>query len=100
MVFTDPPYGVSIVSTKSASKVGGSGEVKFGKVGGSGEVKFGKVVGSGVVDAKDYAEIIGDGTTDTAREFFNTCQAAGFKNYIIWGGNYFTDFLPPSACWA
>lgn len=88
MVFTDPPYGVSIVNTKSASKVGGGSEVKFGKVG-----------GGGVVDAKDYAEIIGDGTTDTAREFFNTCQAAGFKNYIIWGGNYFTDFLPPSACW-
>ena len=98
MVFSDPPYGVSIVNTKAPSKVGGGGEVKFGKVGGGSEVKFGKV-GGGVVDAKDYAEIIGDGTTDTAREFFNTCQAAGFKNYIIWGGNYFTDFLPPSACW-
>jgi len=98
MVFTDPPYGVSIVNTKSQSKVGGGGEVKFGKVGGGAEVKFGKV-GGGVVDAKDYAEIIGDDTTDTAREFYRTCIACGFKNFIIWGGNYFTDFLHPSPCW-
>jgi site-specific DNA-methyltransferase (adenine-specific) len=21
------------------------------------------------------------------------------KNQIVWGGNYFTDFLPPSRCW-
>lgn len=21
------------------------------------------------------------------------------KNQIIWGGNYFTDYLPPSSCW-
>lgn len=88
MVFTDPPYGVSIVNTKAPSKVGGGGVVKFGKVG-----------GGGVVDAKDYAEIIGDETTDTAREFYNTCLACGYENFIIWGGNYFSDFLPPSPCW-
>jgi len=87
MVFTDPPYGVSIVNTKAPSKSGG------------GVVKFGKVGGCGVVDAKDYAEIIGDETTDTAREFYNTCLACGFENFIIWGGNYFSDFLPPSPCW-
>ena len=87
MVFTDPPYGVSIVNTKAPSKSGGA------------VVKFGKVGGVGVVDAKDYAEIIGDETTDTAREFYNTCLACGFENFIIWGGNYFSDFLPPSPCW-
>ena len=109
MVFTDPPYGVSIVNTKAPIKVGGAGVVKFGKVGGAGVVKFGKVggggvvkfgkVGGGVVDAKDYAEIIGDETTETAREFYKTCIACGFENFIIWGGNYFSDFLPPSPCW-
>jgi len=87
MVFADPPYGISIVKTKTQKKVGG------------GVVNFGKVGGGGVVDAKDYAEIIGDGTTETARDFYLACQSAGFKNYIIWGGNYFTDFLPPSPCW-
>ena len=77
MVFTDPPYGVSIVNGSGAEKVGGGG----------------------VVDAKNYAEIIGDNTTDTARDFYSTCVAFGFDNYIIWGGNYFTDFLDPSPCW-
>jgi DNA modification methylase len=75
MVFTDPPYGVNVVSTS------------------------GKVGGNNWVDSGQYAEIIGDDTTDTARDFYNTCVSLGFKNYIIWGGNYFTDFLPPSKCW-
>jgi len=99
MVFTDPPYGVSIVNTKAQGKVCGGGVVKFGKVGGGGVVKFGKVGGGGVVDAKNYAEIIGDETTETAREFYGACLACGFENFIIWGGNYFSDFLPPSPCW-
>ena len=88
MVFTDPPYGVSIVNVKKVKEVGGCGVVKFGKVG-----------GGGVVDAKEYAEIIGDETTETARNFYNTCVAVGHRNFIIWGGNYFTDFLDPSPCW-
>ena len=99
MVFTDPPYGVSIVNVKKVKEVGGCGVVKFGKVGGGGVVKFGKVGGGGVVDAKEYAEIIGDETTETARNFYNTCVAVGHRNFIIWGGNYFTDFLDPSPCW-
>ena len=76
MVFTDPPYGISIVGANS-KKVGG------GKV----------------VDAKVYSEIIGDDNTDTARDFYNTCVSLGMENFIIWGGNYFTDFLSPSMCW-
>lgn len=87
LVFTDPPYGIKIVSS-SSNKVRGSGETKFGKVGG------GKIV-----DAKVYSEIIGDDTTDTARDFYSTCVSLGMESFIIWGGNYFTDFLPPSMCW-
>jgi DNA modification methylase len=75
MVFTDPPYGVSIVK------------------------KNGKVGGGGIVEARSYSPIIGDDSTDTAKCFYETCIRAGFVNYIIWGGNYFTDFLPPSMCW-
>ena len=75
MVFTDPPYGIKVVG-------------KNGKVGGDNLAKNGV-----------YAEIIGDDTTDTANEFYQTCISLGFENYIIWGGNYFTDFLEPKACW-
>jgi DNA modification methylase len=88
MVFTDPPYGISVVNANS-KKVGGGGLTKF----------KGTVGGSNFVEAKQYSEIIGDDTTDTAREFYNTCQSLGFENYIIFGGNYFTDFLPPSMGW-
>jgi hypothetical protein len=91
MVFTDPPYGISIV--------GGGSVPKFGKVGGGSVPKFGKVGCGGVVDAKVYSEIIGDDTIETARDYYNTCISAGLKNFIIWGGNYFTDFLKPSMCW-
>jgi DNA modification methylase len=88
MVFTDPPYGISVVNANS-KKVGGGGLTKF----------KGTVDGSNFVEAKQYSEIIGDDTTDTAREFYNTCISSGMENFIIWGGNYFTDFLPPSMCW-
>ena len=85
MVFTDPPYGIKVVSNTS---VGGGNALKFGG-------KSGKVVNS----TKGFSEIIGDDTTDTARDFYHTCISLGFKNYIIFGGNYFTDFLPPSMGW-
>lgn len=29
---------------------------------------------------------------------FDALLAAG-KNHVVWGGNYFTDYLPPSMCW-
>jgi len=83
MVFTDPPYGIKVVQNK---KVGG-------------DKAFGNVGGNNIVKAKEYSEIIGDETTETAKEFYHTCKALGFENYIIWGGNYFTDFLIPSMCW-
>ena len=83
MVFTDPPYGISVVQGK---KVGG-------------DKSFGTVGGGKIVKSKTYSEIIGDDTTDTAKEFYNTCVSLGMENFIIWGGNYFSDFLNPSMCW-
>lgn len=83
MVFTDPPYGIKVVQGK---KVGG-------------DKGFGSVGGNKIVKAKEYSEIIGDDTTDTAREFYQTCISLGMENFIIWGGNYFTDFLTTSMCW-
>lgn len=86
LVFTDPPYGISIVNTNN--NVGGGGRTKFGKVG-----------GRHIVKAKTYMSIKGDDTTETAKEFFDICVSKGMKNFIIFGGNYFTDFLKPKSCW-
>ena len=73
LVFTDPPYGINVVE-------------KDGKVGG-GELAKNKV----------YTSVIGDENTETANSFYSTCVSIGLDKYIIWGGNYFLDFLPFSS---
>ena len=83
MVFTDPPYGIAVVQN---NQVGGGGATHFnGKVG-------------AVVQSSDYMQIKGDDTTDTAKLNFEIVKELS-ENQIIFGGNYFTDFLPPKACW-
>jgi len=81
VVFSDPPYGVSVV--------GGGGKTHF----------KGTVGGGGIVAANQYSNIIGDDTTDTAELFYQVCMGEGINDFILWGGNYFTAFLPPSCCW-
>lgn len=70
----DPPYGVKVVKN---NKVGGGNLCKTGT----------------------YKEIIGDETTETAKKAYQLLKDMGIDKMIIWGGNYFTDFLPPSPCW-
>ena len=84
MVFTDPPYGINIV--------------KSNKVGGGGITHFGKIGGDKIVNSNTYKEIIGDNTTNTAKLSYEIVKDIS-KNQIIFGGNYFTDFLPPKSCW-
>lgn len=84
LALTDPPYGVDIVKGKS---VGGGGVTHFGKVGGG---KF--------VNTTEYMPIKGDDSTDTAKQNYSILKDHT-DNQIIFGGNYFTDFLPPKACW-
>lgn len=74
LVFSDPPYGINVVQ---GNQVGGDK----------------------IVESKTYSKIIGDETTQTAQDFYNGCVALEFKNIVLWGGNYFTDFLKPSRCW-
>ena len=83
MVFTDPPYGINVVQ---GNKVGG-------------DKSFGSVGGVKIVKAKTYSKVIGDETTDAALNFYELCMKLEIENFIIWGGNYFTEFLPASSCW-
>lgn len=82
MVFTDPPYGIDVVQ---GDKIGG-------------DKPFGSVCGNNIVKTNKYMAIKGDETTDTARLNFDIIKELS-ENQIIFGGNYFTDFLPPKACW-
>lgn len=74
LVFTDPPYGIDVVKNNS-------------------------VGGGKIAKTNNYNEIIGDKTTETAKKFYELCININLKNFILWGGNYFTDFLLPSRCW-
>ena len=70
-VVTDPPYGIG--ADEAASKNKG----KFGW--------------------KFYGDTKWDRERPTA-EIFSLILACG-KEQIIWGGNYFTDYLPPTMQW-
>lgn len=77
LLLTDPPYGINIVSR--VNKATGKGQI-----GGGG---------------KQYSPVIGDHTTETARKTYRLSQELGIGRLILWGGNYFSTFLPPSPCW-
>jgi hypothetical protein len=91
LLLTDPPYGISVVSVEK--KVGG--DKPFGS---KGKVGYGQKGKNKILDCNEYAPIIGDDTTDTARANYDVALTCT-ENQIIFGGNYFTDFLPPSRCW-
>ena len=75
MVFTDPPYGIDVV--------------KDNKVGAD----------FGVAKKGIYSKVISDDTTETAKDFYDKCVELKMENFIIFGGNYFTNFLPFSDGW-
>lgn len=75
MVFTDPPYGMSVVKGK---KVGAD---------------------FGVAKKGIYNEVIGDESLEVAKRFYELCVRLDYNKFIIWGGNYFVRFLPFSTGW-
>jgi 16S rRNA G966 N2-methylase RsmD len=108
MVFTDPPYGVSIVNVRGQVSTGLPPDPalrrKSGTVGAS--KPFGKVetIDRGmkakpIIEANVYPEIIGDDSTDTAVDAYTLCASLKIKVMIFWGGNYYADRLPASSAW-
>lgn len=75
LVFTDPPYGISIVGSN------------------------GHVGGGGLAKVNTYAPIAGDDTIDVAIEAIHIIKTLGAKVEIIWGGNYYANHLNNSSCW-
>ena len=72
MVFTDPPYGISLIKNKT------------GKVGG----------GTKQYPTKEFSKII-----DDDKPFDPTFIKNYSDKLIIWGGNYYIDKLENSRCW-
>lgn len=75
LVLTDPPYGIDVV--------GDNGEVG---------------ANFGVAAKGKYKPIIADDTTETAERAYELLQGLSDR-IILWGGNYFTEFLPQSDSW-
>lgn len=123
LVLTDPPYGIDIISGGAGTI--GTGNWPTGKVGGGGPLHFGKnrggkthhnrqgeersggsirtpkekrITEDAVIASKTYRAVIGDDTTETAKNNYLLVKEIS-KNQILFGGNYFTDFLFPSKCW-
>ncbi len=87
LVLTDPPYGIGICT---------KGKVGVDKPFGSKKERF--IVGNPVLtECKDYGKQEWDFITPT-QEYFNEILRVS-KVAIIFGGNYFTDKLPPAKCW-
>ena len=72
MVFTDSHYGINAVGDN-------------GQVGAD----------FGIAKKGKYKKIIADDTTETAQQAYDIYSQLCDK-MILWGGNYFLDFLPPS----
>lgn len=83
LVYTDPPYGISIVSGNS---VGGN-------------KRFGTVGGGKIVKANSYLPIIGDDSVQTAIDSYNLCVSLSIPVLIFWGGNYYSSALTNSQGW-
>ena len=75
LLYTDPPYGISIVGDKGS--VGGR---KLAKVG-------------------IYEPVAGDDTIEVALEAIQVIKTLKAKVEIIWGGNYYANALDNSSCW-
>ena len=77
LVLTDAPYGINAVNDEGT--VIGYGEKHLAKRG-------------------KYSKIIGDNTTETAEKAYKILSKVCDK-LVLWGGNYFTEFLPFSDSW-
>lgn len=74
---TDPPYGISIE------------KMNFTK---SGAIKIGKAT------RRDYSDTTNWDSERISKEYFDLIFQCS-KNQIIFGGNYYTDYLPPTKSW-
>jgi len=94
IVYTDPPYGVDIVS--SAGKVGAAVGYPFGGA------KNGKQGSKGTVRTTAYRPVAGDDNTDVAADAFRLLSSEyPGALHVWWGGNHYAASagLSNSSCW-
>ena len=83
LVLTDPPYGINIQS-------------KDGTIGGNHHLAQLRTTIN--LRGLPHPVMIGDDSSDSARENYHIVKTLTDR-LIIWGGQYFADFLPVSGGW-
>lgn len=73
LCFTDPPYGISVVS-------------KDGSLGGG-------------TYAGKYKQVMNDHDTEAAESALNLCLALEIPHLLFWGANHYSSKTPDSPCW-
>lgn len=99
IVYTDPPYGISIVNDDSG-KVGHAVGTPFGGTK-KGSKPFGNTNGK-VIHTTKYLPVAGDDSTDAARAAFTLLRSSYPKaRHVWWGGNHYvaSAALPDASCW-
>lgn len=94
LTLTDPPYGINVVKNNRLSIVQktelGDDVSEYGCIGGYGGRRY--------TSSKVYKIMKNDTNIEACRKAYPIMQNIS-DNQIIWGGNYFIDFLKPSRCW-
>ena len=75
LAIVDPPYGIGIHKMNYTQSTKG-----------------------GVAKRRDYSSVTDWDSAIPTKEYFDELQRIS-KNQIVWGGNYFTEFLAPTKGW-
>ena len=78
LAIVDPPYGIGVGSMSYTNGV--------------------QIVGKALAKRTDYSGQTNWDEKIPEKEYFDELFRVS-KNQIIWGGNYFTEFLPPTKSW-
>jgi len=83
LILTDPPYGIGESNEKNLKR--------------GGRTNFDKKPRRKIVSATDFGHYDWDKQRIDKKYFDEMMRIS--KNQIIFGGNYYTDYLYPSSCW-
>ena len=88
LILTDPPYGIKVQHSDGTIGGGGASSWFLGK----------NMRNNGRIIPKYSKRFAGDNSTDNARKNYEIIRDMTDKR-IIWGGQYFSEFLPPHGGW-
>ena len=93
LVLTDPPYGMKVQDKEGHNGGGGASLIDSSTLRNGHRKKK-----QYIAQSRKYPQMIGDNSSDTARKHYPIAEKLTDK-IILWGGQYFADFLPVNGGW-